>query len=397
MAVAGTGANAAERSDVEPGVPAVDREEFWGTHQSGIATPQQSHTYFAALDLVTRTTSEVIDLMRVWTAAAARLTAGKTAKPLGAVDQPGADSGEALDLGASRLTLTFGFGAGLFSKEGQDRYGLAALRPAALVDLPKFNGDQIDPARSGGDLMLQACAQDPQVAFHAVRQLVRLSYGKTELRWTQAGFRSGARNETPRNLMGFKDGTQQPGNLDDIVWVGDEGPPWMRHGSYLVARKIRIALEHWDRTPVDFQGQVVGRDKYTGAPLGAKSENDPLPLSAVDASGNSVIPDGAHVRLATAASNDGAQMLRRAYSYNDGLNFTAERWPPWRQGMEYDAGLLFLCYQRDPRTGFIKIFAPMSQLDALNQFTTHVGSATFACPGGALDGEFIGQRLFRSA
>ena len=98
----------------------------------------------------------------------------------------------------------------------------------------------------------------------------------------------------------------------------------------------------------------------------------------------------------TAASNDGAQILRRSYSFDDGVSFAAERWPPWRQGMEYDAGLLFICYQRDPRTGFIKIFDKLSKFDMMNQFVTHVGGGMFACPDGAREGEFIGQRLFEA-
>jgi deferrochelatase/peroxidase EfeB len=165
----------------------------------------------------------------------------------------------------------------------------------------------------------------------------------------------------------------------------------------VVIRRIRIALEHWDRTEVDFQEQTIGRRKYSGAPLGAKSEFDALDLNATDKDGNSVIPDNAHVRLATAATNGGAQILRRPYAYNDGVNFTAERWPPWRQGMEYDAGLLFIAYQRDPRTGFIRIYERMSKLDGLNQFTTHTGGGLFACPGGVREGEFVGQLLFDSA
>jgi deferrochelatase/peroxidase EfeB len=302
----------------------------------------------------------------------------------------------------------------LFVKDGRDRYGLAGRRPEALVDLPTFNGDQLAAARTGGDLSLQACADDPQVAFHAVRQLVRLAYGVAEIRWAQAGFLSSSDAEsTPRNLMGFKDGTQNPRparsdhggevragglpGLEEAVWVAAEGPDWMRGGSYVVVRRIRMALEHWDRTEVDFQQQVIGRQKYSGAPLGGQSEFDALDLDATDPEGNLVIPEDAHVRLAAAASNEGAQILRRAYSYNDGVNMTAERWPPWRQGMEYDAGLFFLAYQRDPRTGFIKIFEAMAKLDALNQFTTHVGSGLFACPGGVAPGEYLGQPLFETA
>jgi deferrochelatase/peroxidase EfeB len=187
-----------------------------------------------------------------------------------------------------------------------------------------------------------------------------------------------------------------PGRFGDVVWVGAEGPDWMRGGSYLVARRIRISLEHWDRTEVDFQEQVIGRHKVSGAPLGKTGEFEPLGLDRVDADGNPVIPQNAHVRLGAAASNGGAQMLRRGYAYNDGLSFTAERWPPWRQGMMYDAGLMFLAYQRDPRTGFIRVFEPMSKLDALNQFVTHNGSGLFACPPGLALGQYIGQGLFET-
>ena len=168
-------------------------------------------------------------------------------------------------------------------------------------------------------------------------------------------------------------------------------------GSYLVVRRIRIALEHWDRMKVAFQEQTIGRQKYSGAPPGKQHEFDPVDLKAVDAEGNPLLAENSHVRLANPGSNDGAQILRRPYSYNDGLNFTAERWPPWRQGMEYDAGLFFLCYQRDPRAGFMKIFERMAQFDMMNQFVTHVGGGHFACPRGAAEGEYVGQHLLEGA
>jgi deferrochelatase/peroxidase EfeB len=384
------------------------REPFFGPHQGGIATPQQTHSYFAAFDCLAKNRDELTTMLKVWTDAAARMSAGETARELGQdVSIEGPDGASALGLSPGRLTITFGFGAGLFSKDGLDRYGLAAKRPAALVDLPKFNGDQLEAGRTGGDISVQACADDPMVAFHAVRELARLSYGASQFRWVQEGFLPQApSDETPRNLMGFKDGTNNPPragtelspdsprNFDDVVWVGDEGPAWMRGGSYLVARRIRISLEHWDRSEIDFQEQVIGRQKYSGAPIGKSNEHDSLDLDRVDADGNPVIADNAHVRLGAAATNGGAQIFRRPYSYNDGVRFTAERWPPWRQGMMYDAGLMFVCYQRDPREGFIKIYQNMAKLDALNQFTTHTGGGLFACPAGVHEGEFIGQRLF---
>ncbi len=170
----------------------------------------------------------------------------------------------------------------------------------------------------------------------------------------------------------------------------------MRGGTYMVVRPIRMALEHWDRMKLGFQEQTVGRHKASGAPIGATDEFAPLPLDANDADGNPVIAENAHVRLAAPETNDGAQILRRPYSYDNGVNFVAERWPPWRQGMEFDAGLLFICYQRDPRTGFIKIFDKMAKFDMLNQFVTHVGGGLFALPGGVVPGRYIGQGLFES-
>ena len=374
-----------------------DAEPFFGPHQGGIATPAQRHLYFAAFDLVTDKREDVVGLLKRWTEAAARIAAGLPVPDEGGADKAPIDSGEADGLGAARLTLTIGFGPGLFKKDGVDRYGLAARRPEALIDLPRFNGDQLIPERSGGDLCIQACADNPQVAMHAVRHLARIGQGVVQFRWAQAGFGSGGKpGETPRNLMGFKDGTMNPRDpaaMDRFVWVGNEGG-WMQGGSYLVARPIRIALEHWDKMKLGFQEQVVGRKKDNGAPLGQKSEFEPLNLAATDADGNPLIPENCHARLAAPETNDGAQILRRAYSYDNGLSFIAERWPPWRQGMMLDAGLMFLCWQRDPRTGFVKVFENMAKFDMMNQFTTHIGSALFACPPGARPGGFVGETLF---
>ena len=204
---------ASARATTETAAPAAaSNEPFFGGHQAGIATPQPMHCYFVAFDLVAKTRDEVTTMLRAWTDAAARMTSGQTARPLGqdlSVEAP--DGASALGLSPARLTLTFGFGAGLFIKDGADRYGLAAKRPEALVDLPKFNGDQLVPARTGGDLSVQACADDPLVAFHAVRELERLGYGVVQMRWAQSGFLpSTPVGETPRNLMGFKDGTINP-------------------------------------------------------------------------------------------------------------------------------------------------------------------------------------------
>lgn len=387
-------------------------EPFWDAHQSGIVTDTQRHVVLASFDLHTGDRGDVIEVLKRWTTLAAALTQGQSvqvppyqgtgseADAFAAATHPPtpSDSLEAWQLGPQRLTLTVGFGPGLFVKNDQDRYGIAAKLPPQLVDLPRFPGDQIDESESGGDLFVQACADDPQVAFHAVRSLARIAPDVATLSWTQIGFTPTNIGGTPRNLMGFKDGTMNsnahpPADLDATVWAGTEGPQWMRGGSYLVYRRIRISLERWDRLDAGVQARMVGREKVSGAPLGGATEFDARDFDARDAHGSPVIPANAHIRLAAPENNNGAVMLRRAFSYNNGTTPFTERWPPWRQTLAYDAGLLFLAYQKDPRTTFIPVNQKLGLSDAMSQFTTHTASATFAIPPGARHGDWIGSTL----
>ena len=215
---------------------------FHDVHQAGIATAQQEHLHFAALDLVTEEVCEVRDLLRAWTEAAARMTRGESAGEENSSQfMPPDDTGEALGLSPARLTLTFGFGPSFFEKDGEDRFGLAGRRPEALAPLPALTGDVLDEGRSDGDLCVQACADDPQVAFHAVRNLVRISRGLAVVRWSQLGFGRTASTSkaqtTPRNLMGVKDGTnnikaEDADLMDRFVWVPEgDGPSWMAGGA----------------------------------------------------------------------------------------------------------------------------------------------------------------------
>jgi deferrochelatase/peroxidase EfeB len=372
-------------------------EPFYGSGpQSGITTSAQSNTYFASLDVLAEKRQDLQDLFRSWSDAAAKLTAGKlvTPEPSG-VRAPEPDSMEVVGLGPARLTLTFGFGPGIFELEGNDRFGLRARRPAELVDLPPFPFDELIAQKTGGDLTVQACADDPQVAFHAVRELMRIAEGVASIRWTQVGFNESASTRgTPRNLQGFKDGTINPAGaqLEQFVWAGSESPGWMRRGTYLVVRRIHIAIEDWDSRSVGEQEQVIGRHKLSGAPLGESAEFDPLDLDVRDAAGSPLIAVNAHVRLASPQQNRGQMILRRGYAYNDGVTAPVGDAPP-----TYDAGLLFFSYQRDPRKGFIPIFQTLSQNDALSQFTVHTGSLIVAVPPAATGpGHYLGEPLFSS-
>ncbi|WP_030746238.1 iron uptake transporter deferrochelatase/peroxidase subunit [Streptomyces sp. NRRL S-31] len=360
---------------------------FHGAHQAGIATPVQDRLHFAAFDVKTEDRDEFVRMLKDWTAAARRMTAGRTVGEGaygGLAEAPPDDTGEALGLKPSRLTLTIGFGPSLF-----DRFGLRDRRPEALVDLPKFPGDNLDRARTGGDLCIQACADDPQVAVHAIRNLARIGFGKVAVRWSQLGFGKTSSTtpdaHTPRNLFGFKDGTRniagtETARLKEHVWVGDgdegAGAAWMTGGSYLVARRIRMNIETWDRTSLQEQEDVFGRDKREGAPVGKAKEHDEPFLKAMK-------PD-AHVRLAHPDANGGITILRRGYSFTDGTDGLGR----------LDAGLFFLAYQRDVRKGFIPLQRKLSAHDALNEYIQHVGSAVFAVPPGVRDsGDWWGRTL----
>jgi deferrochelatase/peroxidase EfeB len=372
---------------------------FTGQHQAGIVTPAQDRLHFVAFDVTTDSRDELVELLQAWTDAARRMTAGRDAGPVGAVDgerfAPPDDTGEAIGLPPSGLTLTVGFGPTLFeTADGTDRFGLAARRPAPLVELPAFPGDQLDPAISGGDLCVQACANDPQVAVHAVRNLIRLGAGVVSVRWSQLGFgrtsSTSTGQDTPRNLFGFKDGTnnlraENEQALDRFVWVsdGDSGADWLAGGSYLVTRRIRMLIEPWDTSTLDEQQRTIGRTKGTGAPLGQEKEFDPVDVTK-QVDGEFAIPETSHVFLAN-PTNSGTAILRRGYSFVDGSDGLGR----------LDAGLFFIAYQRNPETGFVQVQRNL-RLDAMNEYVRHTSSAVFACPPGVRGGDdWWGKALFQ--
>jgi deferrochelatase/peroxidase EfeB len=373
---------------------AAEAVPFFGRHQAGIVTPAQDRMHFVALDVTTTDRAELVQLLKDWTVAAERMTRGLEAKPDGAVgglpDAAPADTGEALDLAASALTLTIGFGASLFD----DRFGAASKLPPALAPLPRFPADDLDPARSGGDICVQACANDPQVAVHAIRNLVRLGFGKVAVRWSQLGFgRTSSTSKsqvTPRNLFGFKDGTrnlkaEESDLLTEHVWVAKgDGPDWLADGTYLVARRIRMHIEIWDRTPLSEQEAIVGRAKGTGAPLGQVAEYDEPDLHVRGEGGIPVIAEDAHIRLASAENLKGARILRRGYNFTDGTD-----------GLGHlDAGLFFIGFNRDSRKQFVPMQQALSSKDSMMEYVEHTGSGLFAVPPGLSKGGYWGDTLF---
>lgn len=401
---AAVGAAAAHRGDDSGSDQVVP---FRGVKQAGITTAVPDRLHFAAFDVITDSRAELMDLLQRWTLAAERMTRGQETVDGGAVGHgkylPPPDTGEALGLSPASLTLTIGFGPGLFGSSASapsrgDRFGLAKHKPAALEELPVFAKDAIEASRSYGDICVQACADDPQVAVHAIRNLARMGFGVVSVRWSQLGFgrtSSTTRSQqTPRNMFGFKDGTanltaDQSELLDKWVWVAPEDNPadaqWLTGGSYLVARRIRMDIEPWDRASLQEQETIIGRSKGEGAPAGQNREFD-KPDFQVTSSGSPVIAKTAHVRLAHPDNLDGVQILRRGYNFTDGSDGFGH----------LDAGLFFLAYCRNAHNQFVPMQRALAAKDAMMEYITHTGSALYACPPGLGSGEWWGQRLFQS-
>ncbi|MER6911412.1 iron uptake transporter deferrochelatase/peroxidase subunit [Streptomyces sp. NPDC000594] len=362
---------------------------FHGGHQPGITTPLQAHGHLIAFDLARGAgRKEAAALMRRWSALAAELMEGRPAEA-----GNHRDTGVALDAGPSSLTLTFGFGRSFF-----DRTGLAARRPAGLDPLPPFSADRLDPRRSNGDLWVQIGADDGLVAFHALRAVQRAAGNTASVRWQMNGFNRSpgatARPMTTRNLMGQVDGTNNPApsepDFDRRIFVPASSPDsadsWLAGGSYAVVRRIRMLLDDWDGLGLTEQERVIGRRKADGAPLTGGSETTQLDLERLDRDGKPVIPANAHARISAPEQNGGAAMLRRPFSYHDGIDTDGTP----------DAGLLFICWQADPLRGFVPVQRKLDRGDALSPFLRHEASGLFAVPGGARQGEYVGQRLLES-
>jgi deferrochelatase/peroxidase EfeB len=364
---------------------------FYGTHQAGIITPAQDRLAFGTMNVVSGTSrADLRDLLRVWTGAAARMAAGQLVGEETDTNAPPVDTGEAVGSPVSRLTVTIGYGPALFD----DRFGLAARKPAALTDLPPLPNENLDPDYTGGDLCVQACADNPLVALHAVRNLARIGMGVVTHNWMELGFgrtsTTSTAEATPRNLLGFKDGTrnikaEQTELMNKYVWTGPEsGQSWFRNGSYLVARKIRIFVESWDRDYLQDQEHVIGRSKVSGAPLSGGSEfTEPNFARKSPAGLGPAIPMDAHMRLASHEHNGGTRILRRGYSFTDGID-------PQRGTLL--GGLFFIAFMQNP-SQFVKLQNSLAA-DALNEYIQHTGSAVFACPPGLSRGESWGDKLF---
>ncbi len=360
---------------------------FHGAYQSGVLTPgprdKQPFVCVAAFDCTAANPPDLTLLMYELTGRAWFLTAGGTPPDLG-VGQPPSDS-DVLGptVPSDGLTVTLSVGSSLFD----DRYGLASRKPLGLTPMPPFPNDSLEPAWLHGDLLIQLCANHPDTVHHAIRDILKHTSGGMQLRWKMEGYGSPPRpSGTPRNLLGFKDGTANPtGTLaSSLVWVDDPAEPgWAQGGSYQVVRLIRMLVEFWDRVSINEQQNMFGRRRDSGAPLDGTREFD-TPDYATDPHGY-VIPLDSHIRLAnprTQATAD-QRVIRRSYNYDLGVDDNGN----------LQAGHIFIAYQQDLKRQFATIQHRLINEPLVDYVQPFGGGYFFTLPGVRNANDWYGRAL----
>lgn len=371
--------------------------DFYGANQSGIVTPSQKFVSLAAFDVTTESVKDLQQLLRDWSKMSAEMMAVKPWDGSQKDTQfPPEDTGEQVGLQPASLTITIGFGASLFEKDGKDRFGLALRKPKDFTIMPKFHGDLIQEMTTHGDIVVQACADDPMICFHVIRNLAKASRGSAHLRWQQAGQWGMKPGGTQRNLFGFKDGTNNPDIknvefMNQNVWMdgtADE-PAWLKGGTFMVVRRVHMRIETWDQVSYKEQETIIGRQKPSGAPLDGKLEFDQPNFSA-DPSGTLTAVDS-HVRLSnprTGEASERERILRRGFNFMNGLDSVGR----------VDAGLLFICFNRSIQKQFEPIQRRLTNPkmpDKMLSYTQTIGGGYYLVPPGAKSASsYIGEGLF---
>jgi deferrochelatase/peroxidase EfeB len=364
---------------------------FDGVHQSGILTPAANFSFVVALDSIATGDGELATALESLSSRARELMRGGDF-PLREYDAPPNDSGTlGPDIAPDGLTVTIAFGASLFD----GRYGLARRRPRHLTAMKPFPHDELDPARTGGDVLVKLTAGHQDTVAHAVRELLKPIRGQLSPRWSVAGFQGAQRGPHPhsskRNHFGFRDGTSNPDVtdpkvMDRLVWAQPGGgePPWTAGGTYQVVRLIRMHVEFWDRVGLHEQEEMIGRKRDTGAPLGGKGEFE-NPRFDLDPKGERIALD-AHIRLANPREPKtiDQRILRRAWNYSEGFDDDGQ----------LDVGLLFVGFNQDIQRQFVAIQERLSEEPMVDYITPEGGGFFFAPPASRHPGDWVGSGLF---
>jgi deferrochelatase/peroxidase EfeB len=381
--------------DAQPSTAtAADTVDFHGANQAGVYRPtaQQQASCFAAFRVLCTDVADLKALLQRLTLKGRILGGGhKASEALPAVEQTGVDGAPPVNSGvmgddvpAANFTMTVGLAGSLFDNPA---YDLASKKPHGLTDLKVFPNDAIDDAWTGGDLLLQLCADSTDMVHYALRDIMKATRGQLQLQWKINGFHSGPRPDgAPRNLFGYKDGIVNPAEGEQLVWLGKGSgqPAWTEGGTFMVVRLIRMLVEFWDRVGLGEQDGMIGRHRATGAPLGAAKETD-VPDYASDPKGET-IPLDAHIRLANPRTQETSKsrMLRRGYNYEMGVDLNGNM----------QAGLIFASFQQNIQEQFEATQARLINEPMTDYIQPFGGGYFFVPPGVAGEDGFLGEGLF---
>lgn len=286
----------------------------------------------------------------------------------GAIESAFADPAIAPD-GPGDLTVTVGF--------GPRAVRLISPKLPGATELPEFAGDSgIDGRSRGGDLLLALHGGDPGLLGRAATALVA-ALPQLRHRWQQRGFRGPGSGTVVRNPLGHLDGVivpRGPTEMAENVWISD-GPA--AGGTICVIRRLRLDQDRFSVLSQTEQERIIGRRRSDGAPLSGGAPTEQVDLTAKTADGQYLVPARSHSRAAHPSFTGSALMLRRGYAFDNGVA---------------DAGLLFICFQRDLDT-FVATQRRLDEQDDLMDYATPTASASFLIAPGFWAGKPLGASL----
>lgn len=379
-------------NQANPSIRVHSNQSFpcYGAHQAGIATEHQPFAIMCAFDVTINSLDKLKQMFQTLSQRIEFLTQGGQLHDPDPKLPPSGSGILGQDVPADGLTITVGVGNSLFDQ----RFGLANKKPKRLSEMRDFPNDKLQADWCDGDISIQFCAFSPETCQNALRDVIKQLSPYAIIKWSIDGFLPKApEGQAARNLFGFRDGSANPDvSQEDIanqvLWTGiaanaQDEPAWAKNGTYQAVRLIRHFVEFWDRTPLQEQQTIFGREKYSGAPLGMKNEHD-TPDYTKDPEGK-VIPKDSHMRLANSRDSDFMKkhlLYRRPFDYSRGLS----------KAGQLDVGLVFICYQANLEDGFIFV-QNLLNTEPLEEYISPFGGGYFFVLPGFERNSYLGQAL----